>query len=264
MLEFVLHIADEEKGRFLSLEGVSGELGSLSGEEGPFLSLLGAAESVDEEGPSGFETLEGTAGDAVISVEGPGRFAVLELGTAEISAVFFDGVPPEDLEVVIRAPGFRVLPQGTLQAWTSWAQLEDAPLARWMSLSRLERRSLLTVSRMASTHRSLAERCADVVDLDGRTMVDYPSAFLSLGEAFLGIGGYVGSDLDGLADVLLSLYRGREFLVRWSGAADARRCLSASEWRREDWRREPADGPSKSLFQGILGTLRDVGADVRI
>ena len=112
--------------------------------------------------------------------------------------------------------------------WQRWVD-ESKPLehGEWLSLSADHRASWLDIARSVWGVNGYAERVSPsrgITSVDGRLVTDETSLYLTLGEALVGPGGYVGWGLDALDDCLSSLVRG-PISMRWDLFARASEAL---------------------------------------
>lgn len=163
--------------------------------------------------------------------------------------------------------------------WSEWADGLPA-LGAWQHLDFDHRMAWLEIARHRHHRPPGAARRAVTAHVDGAMATDYPGFFCALGEALLGAGGYVGADLDGLADSLTELQQWYPDLrLVWHGAAQSRRLLDADaidravdyrrraapglEQRNEEMAPVPADqGGHETLFAVALGLLSNSGVSV--
>lgn len=109
-----------------------------------------------------------------------------------------------------------------LAVWQRWCD-ESKPLARgeWLSLSSESRETWLAVARSVwgvNGYGELPDGGAGPSRMDGTLITDETSFFLTLGEALVGPGGYVGSGLDAMDDCFSFLPRSlRQAGLSWNG-----------------------------------------------
>lgn len=164
------------------------------------------------------------------------------------------------------------------QAWRTLQSWCDAPPTvrnQWAPLSTSHRRGWLIASLHANNTYPFKNKELAVCNLDGQYVTDYPSAFIALGEAINGPGGYFGRNVDALSDCLCGGF-GVEgpFVLRWHNSGVARHHLTAQEWRRESLSRldqhEPIDPlldsqyNNSSLWNEIIGVLKQHSVEVHL
>lgn len=164
------------------------------------------------------------------------------------------------------------------QAWwvlQSWCDGPPTARHQWAPLSTSQRRGWLTACFHASNAYPFEHKEHAVCDVEGQFVTDYPSAFIALGEAINGPGGYFGRNVDALSDCLSGGF-GVEgpFVLRWHHSDVARHHLTAHEWRREAFARlgqhEPIDPllasqhRSSSLWDAIVSVLKQHHVELQL
>lgn len=266
-MTYTLHLGEELVGEFGSLEGIAGELHTIGQAQGPFLSfaegqllgplrrwLLDNRRWRPEEHDNGEIQIRGR--DEVISGSlhiGPLE-PVVAFGARESGAVH---------EIIFKAPYLDTVPQHAQEEWENWSYRDLLAPARWLEFSTARRRALLFVTRLASRPHTGQTCLASHYVVDGRAVQDYPGLFLAIGEAIEGPRGYMGGDLDALADRLIDYtHPSSGCTITWEHGEHARQALSAGEWRREGWRTSADLPPDACLFSAINAAFRDRGIEV--
>lgn len=120
-----LHLGDILVGKFRALEGLAGELFSMHGERGPFLSFADGQIC----GPLWQWALEGTRwrtdshdnGELRLESESTGSLGVLHIGPLEPMVVFGLQLTGAVREIVFRASNFDPIPQYAQGIWRTGA-----------------------------------------------------------------------------------------------------------------------------------------------
>jgi hypothetical protein len=212
-----------------------------------FLDLFGASGSLDR--PTSIDLVLSLGGSPVVEIEGVVSEAVWNDHDLSIA---FDGAPIDLLAVQFlkllacqgRATEWRALAdESAREAWLT-ACLWFAPwLTPWTNL----------VPEFAgradpSPQRDIPEEI--VVSIDASEFASRAGLFCYLGEAFLGAHGYMGQDLDGMAELVRALKAaGVRMKVTVPNARDAREVAAASLG-------------SAAFIDDLASTMRAGGAEV--
>ena len=261
-MAYLLTIDEEPCGQFAALEGLAGELPTLAGGRGPFLSFSdGRLEGSLRRWAASQDRGVANRGVGEVRVFADGGPSPCGVHLGAIQPIIAFGADPDGSvdEVVLRAPQLVPVPQHAQEFWHDWTRRPPLAKERWVGLTTPQRRALLWVSRMVSEpgHRGvLPERWV----IDGRTVLDAPSLFLAIGEALAGPGGYVGADLDGLSDCLIDWDMPAEgSTLTWDCETYARKALDREQWRREVWRLGFDDPPGNCLLSAVNAVLENRG-----
>lgn len=193
---------------FVGAEGLEGELQRWGGHPGRFLSFRSGRLSPELERVVADLTRQGARqlGNGELRFHGVEPTRGMHLGPLRlVAAPNVDGASVQRL--VFETPHFEPLPPHAQGVWEAWASKPPRLSGRWRRLDVEHRRATLFVTRFV--HEPEANRPTLPVrwTLDGRLAEDEPGLFLSLGESALGVGGYLGACLDGLADRLIDFDR---------------------------------------------------------
>lgn len=264
---YTLHFGDILVGEFHSAEGLAGELFSMHGEQGPFLSLANGHVS----GPLrqwASESLRWRTGlheNGVLGLKCGDTRSLGALHTGPLEPVVAFGLQPTGgvREIVFRAPNLDPIPQHAQEIWERWSIQAPVSAKQWSMMTTAQRRALLFVTRLVAGSSVSPIRTISDFTIDGRTVQDYPGLFLAIGEAIEGPGGYVGGDLDALADRLNDYaIPASTCLAKWEYSTHARAALASWEWHRHAWRAGIALSPDADLFSAVNSVFEARGLAV--
>lgn len=257
-MEFQVFIDEALSGRFTYVEGLSGELAWLGDVAGPFV-VLGDGTGTGALNLAIRRISSGRTVDVAPVELRPVRAARgIHLGRLRLVAAreSDDGRVHELLcevepEALVRAH--------VVETWAQWLDARPLTPTRWTGLSLPRRRALLQVTRLMWTREEDRALLPAVIEIDGRDIAGVPDLFLALGEAFAGVGGYLGTCLDSLNDRLL------DFRVPSGGTTvvlqhdTGREYVSCQAWA---WslRRRGLDGvPDRDLLTAVEAVFRARG-----
>lgn len=201
-MEFEVFIDDALSGRFAYVEGLSGELAWRGDVAGPFVVLgdgagAGALSLAIRRFSNG-----GAADVAPVELRPVGATHGIHLGRLELVATReSDGGRVHELMCMVEPEA--LVGAHVIETWAQWLAARPHVAGRWKGLSLPRRRALLHVTRLMRTPQQARPLLPAVVELDGRDIAGVPDLFLALGEAFDGVGGYMGTCLDSLSDRLI-------------------------------------------------------------
>ncbi len=171
-------------------------------------------------------------------------------------------------EIIFFAPNMKPAPLGRLQIMRSWSVKFPETTGGWIPLSYHQRRAWLdAVSHLWPQCSSPSvQRSKDCAILNGALIQDYPSLFLALGEAVNGPCGYLGKNLDAVADCIGDPHGVNiPFELRWDSYEQCRKRL-VDAWARESlwsniWAGDIVKN-TENLADCLVEVLQDGGVEV--